>query len=72
MGDITFGDLIGNVGVPAAVCFAVMFWFRSDLKDLTAAIKELTKVLSERLETVEKEIVEMRHEINLLKSGGRN
>ena len=67
MGDITFGDLIGNIGVPAAVCFGVMHWFRADLKDLTAAIKDLTKVIAERLDTVEKGIVELRHEVDLLK-----
>ncbi|MBQ3452063.1 MAG: hypothetical protein IJL12_08790 [Selenomonadaceae bacterium] len=67
--------LLGNVGVPAGVCFGLMFWLRTDMRDLTAALNKLAEALDKRLdktddrldkmdnrlESMERDIVHLKH-----------
>lgn len=73
--DEMFIKLLGNVGVPAGVCFGLMFWIRTDMRDLTAALNKLAEAIDKRLdktdsklekvdsrlESVEKELSHLKH-----------
>lgn len=52
--------LLGNIGVPAAICFYTLFGVNKTLKDLTSAINKLTS-------DVDKNVQEQSHEIAKLK-----
>lgn len=52
--------LLGNIGVPAAICFYTLFGVNKTLKDLTSAINKLTT-------DVDKNVQEQSHEISKLK-----
>lgn len=52
--------LLGNIGVPAAICFYTLFGVNKTLKDLTYAINKLTT-------DVDKREAEQSHEISRLK-----
>lgn len=57
---------VANIGVPAVLCLYVLFGVNKSLKDLTAAIREQTKVfdnIPHRLERVEDSIKEMRYKL---------
>lgn len=55
--------VIGNVGVPAAICFYTLFRVNNTLKDLTDAINRLSTDNDRRLDKVESEIRELRFKI---------
>lgn len=58
--------VIGNVGVPAAICFYTLFRVNNTLKDLTDAINRLSTDNDRRLDKVESEIRELRFKIETL------
>ena len=52
--------LLGNIGVPAAICFYTLYGVNKTLKELTGAINKLTN-------DVDKHEAEQSHEISKLK-----
>ena len=52
--------LLGNIGVPAAICFYTLYGVNKTLKELTGAINKLTN-------DVDKREAEQSHEISKLK-----
>lgn len=56
MGEDIMIKLLGNVGVPAAICFYTLFRVNETLKDLTHAINKLCTDNDRRLEKVESAI----------------
>lgn len=60
MEDELLFKLLGNIGVPAAICFYTLFGVNKTLKDLTSAINKLTT-------DVDKREAEQSHEISRLK-----
>ena len=51
--------LLGNIGVPAAVCFYTLFRVNQTLKDLTDAINKLTTDVDRRLDKLEVKTAEL-------------
>lgn len=60
--------VLGNVGVPAAVCFYTLFRVNQTLKELTDAINKLTADNDKRLDNIEATTRDLQHKIDLLKS----
>lgn len=58
--------LLGNVGVPAAVCFIMLYRVSPAIEKLTDAINALGNDIDKRLDNVEKECHELRYQVNLL------
>lgn len=58
--------LLGNIGVPAAVCFVMLYRVSPAIEKLTAAINALTSDIDKRLDNVEKECRELRYQMNAL------
>lgn len=48
--------LVGNIGVPAALCFYTLFEVNKSMKKLTEAVDTLTKNLVPRIEKIEQKI----------------
>lgn len=63
MGEDGLTQILGNVGVPAAICFYTLFRVNHTLKDLTDAINKLSSDNDRRLDKVESEIRELRFKI---------
>ena len=63
MGEDGLTQILGNVGVPAAVCFYTLFRVNTTLKDLADAINRLSNDNDKRLDKVESEIRELRFKI---------
>lgn len=59
-------NMLGNVGVPAAVCFYTLFRVNQTLRDLTDAINKLTNDFDRRFEKQGDEIKELRLEVKAL------
>ena len=57
-----FLHALSNVGVPAALCFYVLFRVNQTLRDLTDAINKLTVDVDRRLEKVEKTVDELKRQ----------
>lgn len=66
MGEEVLTHIIGNVGVPAAICFYTLFRVNNTLKDLTDAINRLSTDNDRRLDKFENEIRELRFKIENL------
>lgn len=58
--------IIGNVGVPAAICFYTLFRVNQTLKELADAINKLTADNDKRLDNIEATTRELQHKIELL------
>lgn len=58
--------MLGNVGVPAAVCFYTLFRVNQTLKDLTDAINKLTNDVDRRLDKLEVKTAELSSEWRIL------
>ena len=56
-----------TLGIPAAICFGLMFWIRKDIRDLTQSINKLAEIIDKRVDGLEKDITELRHDVNLIK-----
>ena len=56
-----------TLGVPAAICFGLMFWVRKDIRDLTQSINKLAEIIDKRVDNLERDINELRHDVNNLK-----
>ena len=56
----TIVTALGNLGVPAAVCFYTLFVVNKSLNNLTIAINKLSEKV-DKVDRLEKEIVEMRY-----------
>ena len=61
--------LLGNVGVPAAICFYTLFRVNQTLKELADAINKLTADNDRRLDNIEAVTRELRYKIEML--GGK-
>lgn len=48
--------LVGNIGVPAALCFYTLFEVNKSMKKLTEAVDTLTKNLVPRVEKLENKV----------------
>lgn len=62
--------LLGNIGVPAAVCFYTLFRVNQTLKDLTDAINKLTTDVDRRLDKLEVKTAELNSDIRILQKRG--
>lgn len=58
--------MLGNIGVPAAVCFYTLFRVNQTLKDLTDAINKLTNDVDKRLDKLEVKTAELSSEWKVL------
>ena len=58
-----------TLGIPAAICFGLMFWVRKDIRDLTQSINKLAEIINDRVNALEKDINELRHEFMFHKRG---
>lgn len=78
MGEEFFLNVLGNNGLAVAGFLYVLFRINPTLQKLTDAInklnletqngiKELSKEIDHRLDALEKENAELRHEVNMLK-----
>lgn len=52
--------MLANVGVPAALCFYVLFKVNQSVEQLTDAVKEWNKTLSERIKDLENDIKDLK------------
>lgn len=52
--------MLANVGVPAALCFYVLFKVNQSVEQLTDAVKEWNKTLSERIKDLENDIRDLK------------
>lgn len=66
MADEVLLKLLGNVGVPAAVCFVMLYRVSPAIEKLTEAINSLGNDIDKRLDNVEKECRELRYQMNAL------
>lgn len=66
MADEVLLKLLGNVGVPAAVCFVMLYRVSPAIEKLTEAINSLGNDIDKRLDNVEKECRELRYQMNVL------
>ena len=48
--------LVGNIGVPAALCFYTLFELNKSMKKLTEAFEKLTENLCPRVSKLEQEV----------------
>lgn len=62
--------LLGNIGVPAAICFYTLFRVNQTLKDLTDAINKLTTDVDKRLDKIEDKTRDLSLEIKSLQRRG--
>lgn len=69
MADEVLLKLLGNVGVPAAVCFIMLYRVSPAIEKLTEAINALGNDIDKRLDNVEKECRELRYQVNSLLNG---
>ena len=58
--------MLGNIGVPAAVCFYTLFRVNQTLRDLTDAINKLSNDFDRRIDKHSDEIKELRLEVKSL------
>ena len=59
--------LLGNIGVPAAICFYTLYGVNKTLKELTGAINKLTNDVDKREQEQSQEISKLKdkvHELN--------
>ena len=56
--------MLGNIGVPAAICFYTLFRVNQTLRDLTNAINKLTSDTDRRLERLEDKTRELTLQIS--------
>lgn len=59
--------LLGNIGVPAAICFYTLYGVNKTLKELTGAINKLTNDVDKREAEQSQEISKLKdkvHELN--------
>ena len=59
--------ILGNIGVPAAICFYTLFGVNKTLKDLTNAINKLTVDVDKLGENQRHEIDRLKDEIKEIK-----
>lgn len=57
--------MLGNIGVPAAVCFYTLYRVNQTLKDLADAINKLTNDVDRRLDKLEAKTTELNSELRL-------
>ncbi len=67
MFDATFAQFLGNVGVPAGVCFGLIVWLRTDMRDLTKAVNKLAEILDKRLDKMDDRLKSVENEVAHLK-----
>lgn len=73
MGEEFIANLLGNIGIPAALCFYTLFGVNKTLKELTDAINKLTTDVDKRLDKQEDEtrrlqstVAKLNHTVNAL------
>ena len=66
MGEEVLAHLLSNVGVPAALCFYVLFGVSKTLKELTNAINRQTDEMDKRLDKIENKTNELSLEVKAL------
>lgn len=70
MSEEVLSHIIGNVGVPAAICFYTLFRVNQTLKELTDAINKLTVDNDKRLDSIDASVRELRYKIEMQKTKG--
>lgn len=66
MSEEVIANLLSNVGIPAAICFYVLFRVNQTMKDLTAAINTQTQEEVRRLTEQSSELSMLKDRINEL------
>ena len=73
MGEEFIANLLGSIGIPAALCFYTLFGVNKTLKELADAINKLTTDVDKRLDKQEDEtrrlqstVAELNHSVNVL------
>lgn len=62
--------ILGNIGVPAAVCFYTLFRVNQTLQNLTDAISKLTVDNDKRLDKIEHKTEQLSYELKALQRKG--
>lgn len=63
--------LLGNIGVPAAICLYTLIRVNQTLKDLTLAINNLATDSDRRLDKIEANVHELKFKVDSLKNKER-
>lgn len=66
MSEEVIANLLSNVGIPAAICFYVLFRVNQTTKELTAAINTQTQEVVRRLTEQSSELSMLKDRINEL------
>lgn len=66
MSEDVIANLLSNVGIPAAICFYVLFRVNQTIKELTAAINTQTQEVVRRLTEQSSELSMLKDRINEL------
>ena len=61
--------ILGNIGIPAALCFYTLFEVNKNLKRLSASIDRLSGDVDKRLDKVEVKIHELSFRLETLTKG---
>ena len=64
-----FSQLLGNIGIPAALCFYTLFEVNKNLKRLSDSIDRLAGDVDKRLDKVEVKIHELSFRLETLTKG---
>ncbi|MBO4779869.1 MAG: YvrJ family protein [Selenomonadaceae bacterium] len=63
MEETVLTHLLSNVGIPAAICFYTLFGVNKTLKELTAAINNLTVDVDKRISKLEDRVDHFTQEV---------
>lgn len=61
-------NALETLGIPATLCFGLMFWIRKDIRDLTQSINKLGGIIDRRVDNLEKDINELRRDVERIKN----
>lgn len=64
-------NILGNIGIPAALCFYTLFEVNKNLKKLSDSIDRLANDVDKRLDKMENTVAELNFKVNAMKGGGQ-
>ncbi len=64
-------NILGNIGIPAALCFYTLFEVNKNLKKLADSINNLSNDVDKRLDKMESTVAELNFKVNAMKGGGQ-
>ena len=63
--------VLGNIGIPAALCFYTLFEVNKNLKKLSDSIDRLANDVDKRLDKMESTVAELNFKVNNMKGGAQ-